>query len=744
MVKLIIQRYTREAGVRNLERNLAALARAAAVKIAEQKDCVVQLSKDVHPMTTSLLDTRLADGSDIEMEVIPMSINRQDISNAFASPLTLAVDEAMLEKVLGVRARAADLKLSAASEINLLENRDIHIHFPAGAVPKDGPSAGVTLVTSLVSLFSQKKVRADTAMTGEMTLRGLVLPVGGIKDKVLAAHRYGIRRVILPARNLKDLAEVPSAILAGMEILLVKRIEDVLEQAFEGGFWWLIFVFLGLNKRTKKRKESYHDSHTLPSPPAFALRCLHTTLGTESPTSPRRQPRRREDALVHPKVPGKLKYQGNRVQGSFCFSSALNSSSYFVLSWLSQLHASAASAAKSSPTPVAAQEEVPCSSSASGEEEEASPWSRSPGPTLSLTHSDLTSKLTLANSRTINRAQGWYNRLQRDEVVAEWKKVQGEMSLHVHCHISGGHFLLDLVAGLRYYIFCEELPVVPKAFVHGEFDDYPEPEEAMVWVYFHSNLPEFNRVECWGLLRHAASAGRSKPGEAQPPFPMDRPRRTDETWNRCSLARRGQVILIRFHFPRLCLFPTSRFILGGGRCCDLFTPHPPPHPHPHPHPIGFVFSSLPSSSARSPPSPVMADPNCDLNSPLLHERAPEVSLDVNGFIDRGSEAATTAPENAFEFLGVPPLALPLMSPVDPFRNHTPTIAGLYEWCKTILCLPIAAVRLVLFGIVIAVGYLATVAALCGWKDKQRPLPRWRCRVMWITRLCARCILFSFG
>jgi ATP-dependent Lon protease len=83
-----------------------------------------------------------------------------------------------------VRARAADLNLSPTSDINLLESRDIHIHFPAGAVPKDGPSAGVTLVTSLVSLFSNRKVRADTAMTGEMTLRGLVLPVGGVKDKV--------------------------------------------------------------------------------------------------------------------------------------------------------------------------------------------------------------------------------------------------------------------------------------------------------------------------------------------------------------------------------------------------------------------------------------------------------------------------------------------------------------------------------------------------------------------------------
>ncbi|KAK1324726.1 hypothetical protein QJS10_CPA01g02855 [Acorus calamus] len=137
-----------------------------------------------------------------------------------------------------VRSRVADLKISGVGEMNLLENRDIHIHFPAGAVPKDGPSAGVTLVTSLVSLFSQKKVRSDTAMTGEMTLRGLVLPVGGIKDKVLAAHRHGIKRVILPQRNLKDLVEIPQSVIAGMEILLVKRIEDVLEQAFEGGNPW--------------------------------------------------------------------------------------------------------------------------------------------------------------------------------------------------------------------------------------------------------------------------------------------------------------------------------------------------------------------------------------------------------------------------------------------------------------------------------------------------------------------------
>ncbi|XP_058224075.1 lon protease homolog 2, peroxisomal [Rhododendron vialii] len=302
MVKLVIQRYTREAGVRNLERNLASLARAAAVRVAEQEHSL-PLTKDVHHIGSPLLESRLADGGEVEMEVIPMGVSNHEISSAFRVTSPFVVDEAVLEKVLGppryddketaervstpgvsvglvwtafggevqfveatamvgkgdlhltgqlgdvikesaqialtwVRSRAAELKLTSTEGMNLLEGRDVHIHFPAGAVPKDGPSAGVTLVTSLVSLFSQRKVRADTAMTGEMTLRGLVLPVGGIKDKVLAAHRYGIKRVILPERNLKDLVEVPSAVLGNLEILLAKRMEDVLEHAFEGGCPW--------------------------------------------------------------------------------------------------------------------------------------------------------------------------------------------------------------------------------------------------------------------------------------------------------------------------------------------------------------------------------------------------------------------------------------------------------------------------------------------------------------------------
>lgn len=140
--------------------------------------------------------------------------------------------------------------------------------------------------------------------------------------------------------------------------------------------------------------------------------------------------------------------------------------------------------------------------------------------TYTLTHSDITAKLTLAISQTINNSQlqGWYNRLQRDEVLAEWKKVKDKMSLHVHCHISGGHFLLDICARLRYFIFCKELPVVLKAFVHGDgglFNNYPELQEALVWVYFHSKIPEFNKVECWGPLRDPLAPKLSSSGGSQ-------------------------------------------------------------------------------------------------------------------------------------------------------------------------------------------------------------------------------------
>ncbi|KAM3359378.1 hypothetical protein P3S68_019088 [Capsicum galapagoense] len=141
--------------------------------------------------------------------------------------------------------------------------------------------------------------------------------------------------------------------------------------------------------------------------------------------------------------------------------------------------------------------------------------------------------------------EGWYNSLQRDEVVAEWKKVERKMSLHVHCHFSGGHFLLDFVARLRYYIFCKELPVVLKAFVHGDgnlLKNYPELQEALVWVYFHSNIPDFNKVDCWGPLKEASSisstTSSSELGEAH----------MDDNTSNCNLD-----------FPQTCQ--------GSCKCC---------------------------------------------------------------------------------------------------------------------------------------------------------------------------------
>merc|ERR1719399_2142559 len=131
-----------------------------------------------------------------------------------------------------VRAHAAELGLVAAdAAAPLLNGTDLHIHFPAGAMPKDGPSAGVTITTAIVSLLTGRLVRPDLAMTGEITLRGLVLPVGGIKEKLIAAHRAGMRAVLIPAKNEKDLRELPPTVVEGLNVTLVKDVSEVLAHA---------------------------------------------------------------------------------------------------------------------------------------------------------------------------------------------------------------------------------------------------------------------------------------------------------------------------------------------------------------------------------------------------------------------------------------------------------------------------------------------------------------------------------
>ncbi len=142
-----------------------------------------------------------------------------------------------LGDVMQESARAARSYLWAHAEamgldISLFRRSGVHLHVPSGATPKDGPSAGITMATALASAYFDKRVRTDTAMTGEISLSGLVLPVGGIKEKILAAHRAGIKRIILPKANEKDLKEVPDEVRRDVEFVLVESIDEVLRAAF--------------------------------------------------------------------------------------------------------------------------------------------------------------------------------------------------------------------------------------------------------------------------------------------------------------------------------------------------------------------------------------------------------------------------------------------------------------------------------------------------------------------------------
>ncbi|XP_072551168.1 lon protease homolog 2, peroxisomal isoform X2 [Salminus brasiliensis] len=274
----IISKYTREAGVRSLERKIGAICRAVAVKVAEghklskiESSSQVQEGKGVDsemaappemPIVIDLVALKDILGPQVfEMEVserltLPgvaiglawtplggeiMFVEASRMEGEGQLTLTGQLGDVMKESahlaITWLRSNAKTYQLTnIAGCADPLEGNDIHLHFPAGAVTKDGPSAGVTIVTCLASLFSGRLVRSDVAMTGEITLRGLVLPVGGIKDKVLAAHRAGLRRVILPKRNEKDLEEIPSHIRAELDFITAGSLDEVLNAAFDGGF----------------------------------------------------------------------------------------------------------------------------------------------------------------------------------------------------------------------------------------------------------------------------------------------------------------------------------------------------------------------------------------------------------------------------------------------------------------------------------------------------------------------------
>jgi ATP-dependent Lon protease len=242
-IKKIISLYTREAGVRNLEREIAAVCRKVARKVAEGKKKLFRitsqnvegylgpprifkdqvLTKDQVGVATGVAWT--AAGG----EILFVEVNKMKGKGILS--LTGSLGDVMKESAQAAlsyaRAHAEEFGLSQ----NFFSENDFHVHIPEGAIPKDGPSAGITIATALISVCTDLKVRRDLAMTGEITLRGNVLPVGGVKEKVLAAQRAGVRKMILPLPNKKDLIDIPKKVKKEMEFFFVEGINDVFKQA---------------------------------------------------------------------------------------------------------------------------------------------------------------------------------------------------------------------------------------------------------------------------------------------------------------------------------------------------------------------------------------------------------------------------------------------------------------------------------------------------------------------------------
>ncbi len=244
-VKHIISGYTREAGLRNLEREIASICRGVAASIAEKK--VASVTIKVENISEYLGPVRLISEAKARTS-IPGVATGLAWTQAGGELLFIEATSMRGAKGLTLTGQLGDvMKESATAALSFIrsnadtigipddyfEKHDIHIHVPAGAIPKDGPSAGVTMLTALTSLLTHKTINKDLAMTGEITLRGQVLPVGGVKEKVLAAHRAGIKTIIIPKWNEKDLEDIPKEIQKKIRFYPVERMLDVLKIAFE-------------------------------------------------------------------------------------------------------------------------------------------------------------------------------------------------------------------------------------------------------------------------------------------------------------------------------------------------------------------------------------------------------------------------------------------------------------------------------------------------------------------------------
>ncbi len=237
----VVTHYTREAGVRDLKRKLAHLIRASTEKILETEGPVTLAAKDLEGIlgherfTPEVTEAHMPPGVVTGLAWTPMGgdilfIEAKAIKGSGKLTLTGQMGDVMKESVQIAISHAKSLAAHLESPLDF-DKTDIHVHVPAGAIPKDGPSAGVTMLTALVSLISARPVNPKLAMTGEITLRGSVTAVGGIKEKVLAAHRAGVRKVIVSERNRQDLSDVPEEVRSEMEFVCVQTIEELLEHA---------------------------------------------------------------------------------------------------------------------------------------------------------------------------------------------------------------------------------------------------------------------------------------------------------------------------------------------------------------------------------------------------------------------------------------------------------------------------------------------------------------------------------
>lgn len=244
-INLLTSRYTREAGVRQLERTVGNLARKVALKVAEggTEKVVIDVpaireyigAPRFHPEEARQeMPAGVATGMAwTEMGGEVLFIEATLLPGGGGLTLTGQLGDVMKESAQAARSYLWSHAIDFGIDPEKIKQNGVHLHVPAGAIPKDGPSAGVTMASALASLYTGRKVRTDTAMTGEITLSGLVFPVGGIKEKVLAAHRAGIRRIILPAQNEADLDEIPEDVRKELEVFPAVRVSDVLKAALE-------------------------------------------------------------------------------------------------------------------------------------------------------------------------------------------------------------------------------------------------------------------------------------------------------------------------------------------------------------------------------------------------------------------------------------------------------------------------------------------------------------------------------